>query len=189
MIKIPMIPVMKSLITSFTSCAESQPFRCTGLLRWNWVFFVIILHVRTLLISIIYWMIKCISDLSWLLKCMLVYSVQSSQWTQCSKTSNCPTSLIKISCIACPLTHDMVFLCQHDWLDVNWNICSHWFTKECVFYLSAYIALISLLCQNNDLSVGVVLLYHIAECFQVKTIKNCWISASVGLQVEPLFTV
>lgn len=147
MIKRPMRPIMGS----FTSHAKSQPFRCRGLLRWNRAFFVIILHVRVLLISIIYWMIKCISDLTWLLKSMLVYSVQSSQWTQCSITTNWPTSLIKLSCTGWQLTQDMVSFCQHDWLDVNWNICSHWFTKECVFYLSAYIAVISLHCQKDDL--------------------------------------
>lgn len=147
MIKRPMSPMMEG----FTSHAKSQPFRCRGPLRRNWTFFVIILHVRALLISIINWMIKCISDLSWLLKSMLVYSVQSSQWTQCSKTTNWPTSLIKLSCSGWHLTHDMVSFCQHGWLDVNWNICSHWFTKECVFYRSAYIAVISLHCQKDDL--------------------------------------
>lgn len=58
-----------------------------------------------------------------------------------------------------------------------------------MYYLSAYIAVISLHCQSDDLQVGVVLLYHIAKRFLVKTIKNCWISATVGLQAEPLFTV
>lgn len=56
---------------------------------------------------------------------------------------------------------------------IDWqkNVC---FNSRLILQLSVYTA-------KMMTRVGVALLYHIVERFLVKTVKNCWIAASVGL--------